>query len=954
MTWHNDPFDVSDRGRHVFVPAIMGAGLLFSLATLVRDLVRSRQGRAPGFDRRLDVAGRASARHVLTGEAPATAMRAAVRPRVYYLLTAITTLGIAVYVVIGATANYFRTNGYVAGVAWLWAVAMILGMLLAFVGGQAWRIFRAWPVPPPSTSVLLVQTPLGRSSTAAVEAEVPRLLLGWATTAATVTTGILVLMVTAQPPWFVEWADTAILDVVTGWGWASALPLEAVGKPELAVVLAALVGVSTLRCRAFALTYIGALAGSWLVYLVLKNSIDRPRPPTGGWVGLDSFPSGHLVQATVLAGLLPLALTVLTKRRWPALVAAGPLVLAVTATAVYRIHLETHWPTDVVAGILIGGTFVLAARWALLHPGWHTRCHGCPWSAASSDEQPEHRHGLFGLHRTAATVVRWATRGWTLAVLATFTVLALVVGLPRNPEGDGMIASVEQPVQLGLLAVAAIGWLVAWRREGVGAVMLALAGSGLAVLSALSYPPTVSVLIAGAFLAPAVSYWLLWQHTRRLRAIVALAATTAALLTGGWLGAGVAYDHYFGPAHPESSTAELPVDRVAWLWSGAVTESSFRATARIDDDARHATLAVEQNGVARARTVGPTPVPDSGIVSWTVDRLEADTHYDFTVVVDGHGDRSRGRGSVRTFPTGPASFTVAVGSCARTGSNGAVFDAIRQTGPLLYIAAGDLHYGNVGVNDVTAFRARYDDVLTSPAQSALYRSTPVAYVWDDHDYGPNDGDAGSPSREAARLAYRENVPHYRLSAGTGDEAIHQAFTVGRVRFILTDIRSERTAESMLGAKQLRWLERELATASRSHAVVVWVNPVPWIAPAGAGRDDWGGYAQERQHIAETIDRARVENLVMLSGDAHMVAIDDGTNSGYGYAGRGFPVLHAAALDRPGGVKGGPYSHGTFPGAGQFGTLTIEDDGAGPVTVEITGRDYTGSVLTTYTFSVPSS
>ncbi|NIS34381.1 MAG: hypothetical protein GWN73_28685, partial [Actinobacteria bacterium] len=68
---------------------------------------------------------------------------------------------------------------------------------------------------------------------------------------------------------------------------------------------------------------------------------------------------------------------------------------------------------------------------------------------------------------------------------------------------------------------------------------------------------------------------------------------------------------------------------------------------------------------------------------------------------------------------GPASFTVAVGACARTGSDGAVFDAIQQTRPLLYIAAGDLHYGNVGVNDVTAFRARYDDVLTSPAQSAL-------------------------------------------------------------------------------------------------------------------------------------------------------------------------------------------------------------------------------------------
>lgn len=129
-----------------------------------------------------------------------------------------------------------------------------------------------------------------------------------------------------------------------------------------------------------------------------------------------------------------------------------------------------------------------------------------------------------------------------------------------------------------------------------------------------------------------------------------------------------------------------------------------------------------------------------------------------------------------------------------------MFDAIRKADPLLYIATGDLHYGNVGVDDVNAFRARYEDVLTSPAQSALYRSTPTAYVWDDHDYGPNDGNAGSVTREAARLAYRETVPHYPLPAGDGDEAIYQAFTVGRVRFVMTDTRSERTDESMLGAR----------------------------------------------------------------------------------------------------------------------------------------------------------
>jgi hypothetical protein len=44
---------------------------------------------------------------------------------------------------------------------------------------------------------------------------------------------------------------------------------------------------------------------------------------------------------------------------------------------------------------------------------------------------------------------------------------------------------------------------------------------------------------------------------------------------------------------------------------------------------------------------------------------------------------------------------------------------------------------------------------------------------------------------------------------------------------------------------------------------------------------------------------------MISGDAHMVAIDDGTNSDYADGGGGgFPVFHAGALDRSSSVKGG--------------------------------------------------
>lgn len=385
------PAELSDRDRHLFVPAIMGAGLLFSIATVVRDTLHSRQGRAPGLDRRLDIAGRATAHHVATGEPPASGLRTAARPRVFYLLTGTATLGVAVYVVIGSSYNYLRAAGYVAGVAWLLGLAVALGTLLTVLGLLSLRMFVSWPTPSRGVIRLLVHTPLGRSSTTAVEAETPRMLLAWAAAAAAAATGILVLMA-IRPPDFLVQADAAAVSAVGGWTWLSSLPLAWAGEAMPALVLAVLIGVSTMRCRVCALAYIGAFLGGWTTYIMLKHLINQPRPASVGWVGVDSFPSGHLVQATIIAGLVPLALTVLLRRRWPATVVAPWLVFAVVVTALYRIHIGSHWLSDVVAGVLIGCTFVLTVYWAVHHPQWHRRCRNCPWirpiSAARARSEP--------------------------------------------------------------------------------------------------------------------------------------------------------------------------------------------------------------------------------------------------------------------------------------------------------------------------------------------------------------------------------------------------------------------------------------------------------------------------------------------------------------------------------------------------------------------------------------
>jgi phosphodiesterase/alkaline phosphatase D-like protein len=347
-----------------------------------------------------------------------------------------------------------------------------------------------------------------------------------------------------------------------------------------------------------------------------------------------------------------------------------------------------------------------------------------------------------------------------------------------------------------------------------------------------------------------------------------------------------------------------------------------------------------------------------GVVSLHVDGLDPATTYYYAVEVDGVRDTYR-TGRFETFPDARETFSIVVSSCTRTGSNGLVFEAIAAENPLLFIVPGDFHYENIVTNDVAAFRDAYDAQLTAPAQAFLHQQTPIAYVWDDHDFGGSNSNGTSAASDAARLTYRENVPHYPLPAGEGDDPIYQAFSIGRIRFLMTDTRSMRDLEQMpdgshsvLGAEQREWLKQELLAGSRDYDLVVWVNAVPWIAPAASARDDWGGYATERAEIANFIAENGITNLMMLAGDAHMLAIDDGTNTDYSdNGGAAFPLMHAAATDRPGAVKGGPYSEGAYPGAGQYGLVTFEYAGDS-LTVKMDGRNWLRETIVSYEFTVP--
>lgn len=317
------------------------------------------------------------------------------------------------------------------------------------------------------------------------------------------------------------------------------------------------------------------------------------------------------------------------------------------------------------------------------------------------------------------------------------------------------------------------------------------------------------------------------------------------------------------------------------------------------------------------------------------------------------------RGVFRTFPLGASSLKIAFASCGDVqAANQSAYDAILAEQPMLFINIGDMQYADTNSTEIADYRRNYNGVLNQPNQAALYRGLPLAYVWDDHDFCGNGSDGTSIGRDTARRAFDESVPHYALAMPGGP--IAQAFTIGRVRVIMTDLRSaadprgtsDTAAKTHLGEPQKAWFKQELINArDAGFPLILWVSTVPWIEAAGSGDDDWSVYSNERRELANFIRDNRIKNLVLLSGDMHALAYDDGTHSDYADGG-GAPlvVFQAAALTSTGSIKGGPYTAGPIPGSQQYGLLEVTDTGGANVQCRFTGKRVGEGAKLTYVFS----
>lgn len=374
------------------------------------------------------------------------------------------------------------------------------------------------------------------------------------------------------------------------------------------------------------------------------------------------------------------------------------------------------------------------------------------------------------------------------------------------------------------------------------------------------------------------------------------------------------------------------------------------------------------DGVAMAdpEFSGSEAVDAQGAAKITISGLSTGTRYWWRVEDDGVEDTSRTATILMPPPAGTASsFTFAASGDAGLGpeapgatgtellpdriSNSEIHKLIgqrvRDEDMLGHLFLGDILYYNFGDpptfadDTLTDYRRGYDDLQLQPNQVSLYDSGSYIHVWDDHEFGPNDSDGTHPGKGNAAQVFREREPHHTLPESG---AIYRTWMWGRVQVVIWDCRYYRSpasdpdgpSKTMLGSAQKTWFQGVLS-ASTAEVIIV-VSSVQWMS---GGDDSWPGYATERQEIADMITASgKAGRLIMISADAHKLAIDTGGNNAWG----SWPCAVFAARDASPSAVSGDYDVLEQGGIGQYGTVTVTDLGS-LITVKLTAWKDTNEV-----------
>jgi len=297
----------------------------------------------------------------------------------------------------------------------------------------------------------------------------------------------------------------------------------------------------------------------------------------------------------------------------------------------------------------------------------------------------------------------------------------------------------------------------------------------------------------------------------------------------------------------------------------------------------------------------------------------------------------------------PVLSRIAFGSCLKIeNSTDLLWDSIRSSKPNLFIFAGDNVYADS--SDPSVLQKYYRKLANEAGFRRLRSMVPLLAVYDDHDYGLDNGGKENPIREEAAKACLDFFQVPANDPRRTREGIYGSYSYGplgkRVQVILLDTRYFRDSlvevkrelgrygpnkdpqATMLGQDQWAWLEKTLQKPADIRLIVSSIQ----VIPDKRGFESWGNFPHERQTLFNLIKSTKASGVLFLSGDSHFSEVSC-------YKGGDYPLydVTSSAMAHHHNTKDGkPTKYSSFPNeyrvkgseytAGNFGLISIDWQG----------------------------
>ena len=230
-------------------------------------------------------------------------------------------------------------------------------------------------------------------------------------------------------------------------------------------------------------------------------------------------------------------------------------------------------------------------------------------------------------------------------------------------------------------------------------------------------------------------------------------------------------------------------------------------------------------------------------------------------------------------------YVMGFGSCLTEKREQPIWSAIKEENLQEFIFMGDNVYGdNEETGELDDMKVAY--ALQREKLPDWLKDIKVNAIWDDHDYGKNDGGKEYLFKEQAQELFLDfwqaplDDPR-RNREGIYFSEVREIFNL-KVNLIGLDTRYHRSAlgqkdkpyspvddesKTMLGKVQWNWLEKELSQNNDLNIIVSSIQ----VIPTNHGFEKWGNFPHERSRLLKLIEDSKVPTII-VSGDRHKAGI----------------------------------------------------------------------------------